>query len=167
MSSSCVTSLSFSVFFLSLRLSRFNKASCRVWLSWEMQQSVAGAEAGSGLVVRRGCKLGGEHFRPFSPCNTPRSLERWQPAVRSLPYVFFPFTPSSTSFPSYFSRSVPPRLRPSPSPPSRFPPTHLLFFLFLLCFLLSSFPCSLLWKADSHFGGMTLSRRPLSGTIQV
>lgn len=129
MSSSCVTSLSFSVFFLSLRVSRFNKASCRVWLSWEMQQSVAGAEAGSGLVVRRGCKLGGEHFRPFSPCNTPRSLERWQPAVRSLPYVFFPFTPSSTSFPSFFSRSVPPRLRPSPSPLpiSTIPPSFLPF----------------------------------------
>lgn len=50
MSSSCVTSLSFSVFFLSLCLSPFNKASCRVWLSWETQQSVAGAEAELGLV---------------------------------------------------------------------------------------------------------------------
>lgn len=63
MSSSCVTSLSFSVFFLffpvSLPLSRFNKASCRAWPSWETQQSVAGAEAELGWVVAVGVQVGG------------------------------------------------------------------------------------------------------------
>lgn len=61
-----------------------------------------------------GCKLGGENFRPFSQCNTARSLERWQAAGCSLPSVFFPFTPPLTSFPSYFSCS--PLLHPSPFP---------------------------------------------------
>lgn len=145
MSSSCVTSLSFSVFFLSLCLSRFNKASCRVWLSWETQSSVAGAEAEGGwnwgwLWWWWGCKLGGEHFRPFSPCNTPCSLERWQAAASSLTFVFFPsffhFLPFHTSF-----------LPGSPFP-SHSPPSHLLFFPFLFHFLLSFF---LPWKADSYF----------------
>lgn len=125
MSSSCVTSLSFSVFFflsVSLPLSRFNKASCRAWPSWERQQSVAGAEAelgwvaAAGVQVRgaRGGRVGGSDFRPFSPCNTARSLASWQAAGCSLPFVFFPFTPLLTSFPSYFSCSPP--LHPSPAP---------------------------------------------------
>lgn len=62
MSSSCVTSLSFSGFFffsVSLPLSQFNKASCRAWPSWETQQSVAGAEAELGWVVAAGVQVGG------------------------------------------------------------------------------------------------------------
>lgn len=59
-----------------------------------------------GLVVVGGGKLSGEHFRPFSPCSTPNSLESWQAAANS-PLFFFPsLPPSFPSFPSHFSSSV-------------------------------------------------------------
>lgn len=121
MSSSCVTSLSFSVFFfflsLCLSLGLIRPAvepgppgkRSRVWLELRLNW---------GGWRRRGCKLGGENFRPFSPCNTARSLASWQAAGCSLPSVFFPFTPPLTSFPSYFSCSPP--LHPSPFPPHDF-----------------------------------------------
>lgn len=95
MSSSCVTSLSFSVFFffsVSLPLSRFNKASCRAWPSWERQQSVAGAEAELGwVVVAAGVQVGGgartsDHF-PHAIQHAVWRLGK-QPTVLSPPSSF-------------------------------------------------------------------------------
>lgn len=55
----CDLSFVLPLFFLSLCLSRFNKASCRVWLSWEKKKrpSVAGAGAELGLAVRGGGRV--------------------------------------------------------------------------------------------------------------
>lgn len=152
MSSSCVTSLSFSVFFfsVSLPLSRFNKASCRARPSWETQQSVAGAEAELGWVAVAGVQVGGGggELPTIFPmqCNTqsgvlassrlfsPLRLLSFHPSINFLSILlFFLTTPASVSFPPHDFH------RPPPS----------FFFLFLFFFLLSSFPWWRLWNADT------------------
>lgn len=151
MSSSCVTSLSFSGFFffpVSLPLSRFNKASCRAWPSWERQQSVAGAEAELGWVVAAGVRVGGWELPTIFPMQhstqsgalarsrlfSPLRLLSFHPSINFLSILLFLLTtPASVSF-----------------PPSWFPTsTPSFFFLFLFFFLLSSFPWWRLWKADT------------------
>lgn len=122
MSSSCVTSLSFSVFFLSLCLSRFNKASCRVWLSWETVEcgwswGWIGASGGGGGRVQVGGASTSDHF-PHAIHHAVWSLGRLPPFL----YPSFLSLLHSLPFQSHFSCSVsqPPRLSPSPSwfPPS-------------------------------------------------
>lgn len=128
-------------FFLSLCLYRFNKASCRVWLSWGKKKRPSAAEAGAelGLAVRSGgrVRVGGATTsdqppaappNPSNPpCSAPCSLGAWQPAAFSLP--FFPFTPLLTSFPnplSFLLRLTAPAsvsLFPCWFPPSSPPPS--------------------------------------------
>lgn len=149
MSSSCVTSLSFSVsfFFVSLPPSRFNKASCRAWPSWERQQSVAGAGAEPG-VGGWGASWGGRELPTIFPMQystqsgvlassrllSPLRLLSFHPSITFLSILLSSLTtPASVSF--------------SPHDFQRPPP--LFSFLFLFFFLLSSFPRWRLWKADT------------------
>lgn len=142
MSSSCVTSLSFSGFFffsVSLPLSRFNKASCRAWPSWETQQSVAGAEAELGWVVAAGVQVGGWELPTIFPMQhstqsgalarsrlfSPLRLLSFHPSINFLSILLFLLTtPASVSFPPHDFQHPPPLFSSFSYSSSCCPPFH-------------------------------------------
>lgn len=151
-------------FFLSLCLSRFNKASCRVWLSWETVEcgwswGWIGASGGGGGRVQVGGASTSDHF--------PHAIHHAVWRLGRLPPFLYPSFLSllrSLPFQSHFSCSVSQPLRLSPSP-SWFPPST--------SFSASSYStsccppsfCSLPPESWQPQLVMNLSRRLLSGTI--
>lgn len=111
----------------------------RVWLELRLNEAEIGA--GGGGAASWGASTS-DRF-PHAIHHAVWSAGRPPPALSS---VFFP---SLLHFLPFHPTFLPLSLRPSPST-SCFPPSHLLFFLFLLLFLLS-FLCSLPWKADNYF----------------
>lgn len=141
MSSSCVTSLSFSVFFfsVSLPLSGFNKASCTAWPSWETQQSVAGAEAGLGWVAAAGVQVGGRELPTIFPMQystpsgvlarsrlfSPLRLLSFHPSINFLSILLFLLTtPASVSFSPHDFQRPPPLFSSFSYSSSCCPPFH-------------------------------------------
>lgn len=106
----------------------------RVWLN----EAEIGASGGGG----GGASWGATTSDHFPQCNTPCSLEHWQAAASSLPFVF---SPSLLDFLPFH-----PTFLPLSHFLSCFAPSHFLFFPFLFFFLLSFFLCSLPWKTDSY-----------------